>query len=258
MTDFTNDTSPSAPPQSASTQGAVVNIHELRKGPKKSILKDLYAYWESLRAGRAMPLRSEIDPREIMGVLESGFMLERLQPGAVRFRLAGMQLCDLMGMEVRGMMLRSFIAPQDRARFSNSLERVFSTPEVQEYTLVSFDSNHRPLHAQMLILPLKSDSGAIDRAIGCLVTEGVIGLAPRRFEMVNYTRTRLSTAHSAQPSRHPSSKADSGIDCAGFSEHHRPFTHAPRPQEATHEAKGDTQDASSHKKTPFLRLVVSN
>ncbi|MCB2111761.1 MAG: PAS domain-containing protein, partial [Rhodobacteraceae bacterium] len=60
------------------------------------------AYWEALRAGREVPYRSEIDPRGIESALEHTFVLERIAPRIARFRLAGVHLCDLMGMEVRG------------------------------------------------------------------------------------------------------------------------------------------------------------
>lgn len=156
-------------------------------------LNEMQSHWAQLQAGRLVPLRSEIDPRAIAGTLETGFIVERTQPGMVRFRLAGLALCDLMGMEVRGMPLRSFIAPAVRADFSAQLEQVFDGPEVHEYSLISESSTTAPLMARMLILPLKSDTGEIDRAIGCIVTEGVVGLSPRRFRVLETTVTSLVT-----------------------------------------------------------------
>ena len=65
-----------------------------------------------------MPRRAEIDPRGIENALEYAFILERIAPGMARIRLAGIHLSDLMGMEVRGMPLTSFI---DAARAGNSV-----------------------------------------------------------------------------------------------------------------------------------------
>jgi len=187
-------------------------------------------YWESLRCGRLVPLRSEIDPREISGALEYGFILERLQPGALRFRLAGMHLCELMGMEVRGMPLRSFISPTSRARFSAMLERVFTQPEIHEYTMISEDTNGTELLARLLILPLKSDGGAVDRAIGCFTTEGVVGLAPRRFRVQETRVTSLINGEQTREFMDDEMPARPLPLVAGFGEPQEGFEPEPHPQ----------------------------
>lgn len=76
-----------------------------------SALNQVESYWEALRGTRMMPKRSEIDPRGIESALEYTFILERIAPGMARLRIAGSHLSDLMGMEVRGMPLTSFITP---------------------------------------------------------------------------------------------------------------------------------------------------
>ena len=63
-------------------------------------INEVEAYWEGLRMGRTVPMRSEIDPRGIERALEFTFILERIAPGLARFRLSGMHLNDLLGMEV--------------------------------------------------------------------------------------------------------------------------------------------------------------
>lgn len=156
-------------------------------------LAHIRSYWESLRAGRLMPLRSEIDPREMSPYLEYCFVLQHRGPADTRFRLAGMGLNDLMGMELRGMPLRSIIEREDRAVFSAQLEQTFEEPEIQEYRLISDQPNQPRLTANMLILPLRSDEANSDRAIGCLVFEGVAGVPPRRFRLEAVSRTSLRT-----------------------------------------------------------------
>ena len=76
-----------------------------------AMLAEVRGYWEGLRKGSDLPRRDEIDPRGIVGALENTFLLERVAPGVARFRLAGMQLHDLMGMDVRGMPLTALIGP---------------------------------------------------------------------------------------------------------------------------------------------------
>jgi len=75
------------------------------------------SYWERLRAGRVAPYRSELDPRQFDAVLENVFILEQLNPQQLRVRLAGLRLCELMGLEVRGMPPEAMIEASDRAMF---------------------------------------------------------------------------------------------------------------------------------------------
>lgn len=163
----------------------IVSIAGKRKDPRGTIAAEVLAYWEALRAGRQVPLRSEVDPRGIERALEYAFVLERVAPSIARFRLAGMHCTDLMGMEVRGMPATSFFTPAWRQKFSQILEGVFQGPEMADLTLVGEAGYGKPeLKARMLILPLKSDLGDISRALGCLVSDGPIGRAPRRFDLL--------------------------------------------------------------------------
>ena len=43
-------------------------------------LKQMEAYWEGLRHGRTVPLRTDVNPRGIENVLEYAFILERIAP----------------------------------------------------------------------------------------------------------------------------------------------------------------------------------
>ncbi len=52
-------------------------------------LAELLAYWDKLRAGRAMPRRSEIDPIDIAGHLRRVHLLSVEGPDTYRFRIYG-------------------------------------------------------------------------------------------------------------------------------------------------------------------------
>ncbi|QFQ86739.1 PAS domain-containing protein [Paracoccus kondratievae] len=150
-----------------------------------SILGEIRSYWEGLRQGRAIPDRADIDPHGIRRVLDYTFILERIAPGAARFRLAGRHLIDLMGMEVRGMPLCALFNTTSRGRLSDVLESVFRGPQITEITLQSPASYGRPaLEGRMTLLPLRSDLGDVTRALGCLAAEGQIGANPRRFDLL--------------------------------------------------------------------------
>lgn len=153
----------------------------------------LEAYWQALRGARSMPLRSEIDPRGIQDALDFTFIVERVTAGVARFRLAGSQLNELMGMDVRGMPITSMFSTNARSQMGQAIERVFDGPEIIEANLQSpSGAGKSNLSAQMILLPLRSDLGDVSRAIGCFPTQGEFGRPPRRFDVVgNIKRTPL-------------------------------------------------------------------
>ncbi|TRW95816.1 PAS domain-containing protein [Paracoccus sp. M683] len=153
-------------------------------GNPARILAELRQYWQGLRQGRAIPLRADVEPQGIRRALDYAFILERVAPGAARFRLAGRHLIDLMGMEVRGMPLCSFLNPPSRGRLSDVLETVFRGPQLALLMLEAKAEYGRPaMRGRMLLMPLRSDLGDVTRALGCLIAEGELGTAPRRFDL---------------------------------------------------------------------------
>ncbi len=131
-------------------------------------LQTLADYWERLRAGREAPYRSEIDPRQFEGALEHMFILEHLGDANIRVRLAGMSLCEMMGMELRGMSLRALMRVEDRAALDAALAQVLSGPSVGYIELDAHTPSGRTRRAAMVLLPLRSDFGDISRILGCL------------------------------------------------------------------------------------------
>ena len=213
------------------------------------VTAELRGYWEGLRSGRGVPLRSAVNPRGIERALEHAFILERIAPSIARFRLAGMHLSDLMGMEVRGMPLTAFFTPKGRPRVAALLEQVFQGPEIAELTLAGEGGFGKPdLQAKLLILPLKSDLGDVTRALGCLVADGQIGRAPRRFEITSDRVTRIDGVPEALPEQRHSG--------AGFAEAAPAYRAAPAPAPAPI-AKPLVDAATPEQRRAMMRLVRS-
>jgi len=63
------------------------------------------------------------------------FLVTRSGSGIMRFGQAGLRACDLLGMDLRSMPVRSLIAPPDRENFSNILMNVVTTPQMAELGL---------------------------------------------------------------------------------------------------------------------------
>jgi hypothetical protein len=160
----------------------IVSIQPMRRQAMFPALGIVEAYWEALRNGRLMPVRSEIDPRGISQALEFAFVLEKIAPGLARIRLAGMHLNELMAMEVRGMPVTAMFLPDARREMQRVLEGVLDTPSVVRLTLAGDTGLGRsPLEAQMILLPMRDETGAPSRILGALQTRGEIGRGPRRF-----------------------------------------------------------------------------
>ncbi|WP_417248809.1 PAS domain-containing protein [Celeribacter sp.] len=224
----------------------VVSLMPRRAEQQFSAIKEVEAYWERLRNGRPVPSRAEIDPRGMQNALEYAFILERIAPGVARFRLAGMHLTDLMGMEVRGMPLTAMLLPEARKQMSEVLEAVCQTPQVTTLTLKSARGIGRaPLEAKLLLCPLKSDFGDVNRVLGCLQAKGEIGRQPRRFDILE-VGTRPLLTDELFPADLPPVRVDLPK---------MPVETAPAKTEGASANKGDTQDKP---RVPFLRLVADN
>lgn len=176
---------PPGEPGDARPPAKLLRLADFDRTQPGRLLIEMRDYWQGLRNGRAVPARADVEPRGIHRALDYAFILERIAPGAARFRLAGRHLIDLMGMEVRGMPVCAFLNASSRGRFSDVLESVFKAPQIAELRLSAKAEYARPqLEGRMLLLPLRSDLGDVTRALGCLIAEGNPGVAPRRFDLV--------------------------------------------------------------------------
>lgn len=210
-------------------------------------LAQLEAYWEALRGNRVMPNRSEIDPRGIEQALEYSFIVERIAPGIARLRIAGSHLSDLMGMEVRGMPLTSFITPSSRRQLSDILEEVFETPAISSLELHSEQSGSLPpLDARMVLMPLKSDLGDVSRILGALISVGDMGRSPRRFDITR-SSLRPIVADAALP---PAIKTEAPQPA--------PQAAAKTPERVFREPQAPFRSETPRRHAPYLRLVKSD
>jgi len=147
-----------------------------------SEIRALYSYWDGLRAGRPCPYRAEVDPRDMTGDARHIFVLEAVEDGHPRFRLAGTALLDAFGYDLRGMSARSIMAGHARESFVALIEETMADAGVGYARLLAPD-----LTAvwEVLLLPLRGNFGKVDRLIGCLhPVDGRVaraGTVPLRF-----------------------------------------------------------------------------
>lgn len=128
----------------------------------------LFNYWDELRAGRDAPSRSEIDPRRISGALETMFILEKLEDGQFRFRLAGTRLCEMLGMEARGLTAEAVMASGHGDQMADLAERVLEHPGVGVMAVRAMDGSGVDWSGEVLMLPLRSELGDMTRIVGAV------------------------------------------------------------------------------------------
>lgn len=179
----------------------MLNSGSKGSGTAYAPLQEVRAYWEGLRRGSAIPTRASIDPRGMKRGLEHIFLLERVAAGEARFRLAGMHLVMVMGMEVRGLPFSSLFDPDTRAQVRTLIESVFGGDSAVEIAIEAERGIGRPsLEGRILLLPVLGDDGVCNRVLGCLVTVGGIGRSPRRFSIARQVIANLGPAEAlAQP-----------------------------------------------------------
>ncbi len=128
----------------------------------------LFTYWDKVRGNRTTPRRFEIDPGKIAAILPSTFILERLDAENYRFRLAGTQVCDMFGSELRGTNFLAGWAPADRASLSRHLAALSKQGAVETIHMEAAPVARPSTPFEMILLPLRHTGENIDRVLGAL------------------------------------------------------------------------------------------
>jgi len=209
-------------------------------------IRALYNYWESLRGQRPCPYRSEVDPRDMDGDARHLFMLEDMGEGNVRFRLSGSALEDAIGFDLRGMSARTIMNGKARESFLALISETLAEPGVGYARLLGPDGVQM---WEIVLLPLRSDFGRIDRLIGCLHPVSgrsrPAGDTPARFTIDSMWIRPVETASAANQG--------DAMPLAGFAEGEAPFAGMPVGFEAITGGLGEGQRPAREK--PVLRLV---
>lgn len=142
------------------------------------------------------------DPRLLDAALPHAFMLERTAPSAMRIRVAGQNLHDLLRMDPRGMSFASIFRPALRDAALNLAEAAFTMPAVVGIPLkASRGVGRRPLRAEALLLPLHHGAQEVTRVIGALVTTGDPTIRGLRFDLATDVPLRCDPIMIDKPER---------------------------------------------------------
>lgn len=152
---------------------------------KNAATRDLYGYWDNLRAGRPAPERVDIDPAAIRRVLGDTFIVEIDKNHTFPFRLAGTRMCALLGQELRGASLLDRWA--ERAVLEDVVMAVSADMTARVISVKAGTLQGHELDLELLLLPLHHRGKANARILGCLTPDEApywIGLHPiARFDI---------------------------------------------------------------------------
>lgn len=177
--------------KSSITSGKIIPLFLNSRTRQNGIIQEVLNYWESLRHGRLVPKRSEIDPRALQRSLNYSFILEASAPDNIRFRLVGSKLSDCMGMEMRGMPAYAIMQMDTRNRYNQMLQSALARPEILDLQLSPT--------ARMVLLPMMGEDNNISRFLGCVNVDANHPEFPARFNVRSVTKTRIIAAKSIGP-----------------------------------------------------------
>ncbi len=122
------------------------------------LLRRLLAYWEGKRAGRAMPLRADLDPLEFGFALGHVSLLD-VERGAgglrFRYRLSGTLIVERTGIDMRGRCADETAEPGVRAFLTGHYEAVVTSGRPRRDISVS-NIDERLWRYEILTMPLST------------------------------------------------------------------------------------------------------
>lgn len=128
----------------------------------------VFSHFNRVRGGNSAPLRADIQPSELKSVLPDIFILEMDHGGSPVFRLAGTHVCAILGRELRGVNFNALWHGPHRHKMKLAAEAVLANQAPMVVKVRSIADEESAGDLEMLLLPLSSRPGVIDRLYGSL------------------------------------------------------------------------------------------
>ncbi|WP_386681727.1 PAS domain-containing protein [Loktanella sp. R86503] len=151
---------------------------------ERAVLQLLEDDWRQISSGEIVPAHAQLDPHALHNALPHAFLLHRTAPGAVRIRVAGQRLHDLLRMDPRGMSFGCFFAEGSRDAVMDIVDSAFDGPAIVGLPLTaSRGLGRKPMLAELLLLPMMDAQGQVTRMMGALVAAGPLNSRAYRFDI---------------------------------------------------------------------------
>ena len=161
---------------------------------KQAVTRDLYSYWNRLRADRAAPARLDVDPADISGLLNDTFILETGLGGGFPIRIAGARIAALFLSEIKGLPFPRLFHADDRQTLVAFLDSVVDDPTPVVAGVTAGPIGSEPVEMELLLLPLQPDAGERRQILGSLAPSsrpgwvGLIAVEPLRLTSLRVLR----------------------------------------------------------------------
>jgi hypothetical protein len=134
---------------------------------KQQTTRILYNYWNEVRRQRLAPMRFEIEPSAISGILSETFILERDDAGRYPFRLAGTRICEQFGQELRGRDI-GWLAGGMAQPLGRIMEAVTREGGVAVIETEAASTDGQAVVFEVIVLPLVHPTSEVTRYLGAV------------------------------------------------------------------------------------------
>jgi len=147
--------------ETAGTITKTVFIH----APLDPQLKALYEYWDTVRGGRAMPARADIDPGKIPSLLP--YIIMYTVAADYTIRLVGEEIVHFTGRNATGHPVASTMSPRSAEMMIKILDAV-ATERVPKFRAgkAHWQSDKTYHDFEACFLPLSADGRTVDIILG--------------------------------------------------------------------------------------------
>lgn len=135
---------------------------------RENVSQALYSYWNEVRKDRLAPRRFEIEPSRIPALLPDTFIIERIDAGTSRFRLAGTRICEAFGVEFRGVNIYDLFGEEDRITLQRQISVMALHGAVGRFVIAAETANKLIARFEMSLLPLVHTRDIVDRFLGSI------------------------------------------------------------------------------------------
>ncbi|MEI9997066.1 MAG: PAS domain-containing protein [Rhizomicrobium sp.] len=128
----------------------------------------LVGYWSRLRKGRAVPDQTDIDPRAIKRMLSQVFILDVENPQRPIYRLAGTQLCERFGFELRGTGFLAHWEAQSAQALSALLRQALTLNQPVCLSSIGASADCGMVELETVLCPVSFNGGLPTRFVGMI------------------------------------------------------------------------------------------
>jgi hypothetical protein len=174
---------------------------------RHAVSRELYEYWNALRAGRGAPERNDIEPGAIRGILADTFVLDLDSGSGFPLRISGSRVNALFLQELRGLSFLKLWRESDRPEIRSVLDDVADRWRPYLLGAEAWPPGLGPLDIEVTLLPLRHHGSTHSRMLGSLAANaaphwlGLVGAGPASLTWRQALDRAVLPARATEPQR---------------------------------------------------------